>query len=588
MILGNSGLLIKFGDYGEMEYLFYPNVGYEAHFFDGLFAVYDKNIKWCWDFKVSQVLEDFYLKSIYKGRDLEIVVKDYIPISHDVLIKDIFIKNFGEKRNLKFFFYENLRVGEPPKENVVKYIDGNIVKIANDYIFLISSSKKPSSYQCGHRYDKDSAYIDIENGILKENDESRGVLTDSALCWEFEIDRSYNFKIFILSQYKSNLDIALEQMKVIKHQISNIKNITMTYYSRVLENALKNIDKEYLSYRKIIEKALINLLFLSDRSGGIIASPSLHPDYRYVWGRDGSYIAIALLLYGIKFPAERFFKFMAKVQNPNGSWLQNYFVNGKPRLTGEQIDQAGSVIWALNVYNRLYGNKEFLERLWDMVEKAGNYLANSIFKPCFDLWEEKFAVFSYTTGAIYAGLKSAIEIGISLNKDIDESWYRSLERLKRDVNKLYSEEKGRFLKSINPIFEEIDTSILGLSYPFNLVKFEDERMIKTAEAIEKAFNYRVGGIGRYPEDCYFGGNPWIITTLWLSLYYKKLYEILNISKYKDKSNQLFKWCLKYSFEGLFPEQVHKDLGVPVSALPLGWSNAMFLIYTAKRRDIIIP
>ncbi|WP_457612343.1 hypothetical protein [Methanocaldococcus sp.] len=160
--------------------------------------------------------------------------------------------------------------------------------------------------------------------------------------------------------------------------------------------------------------------------------------------------------------------------------------------------------------------------------------------------------------------------------------------MKDNVNKFYSKEKKRFLKSINPTFEEIDISILSLSYPFNLIDVNDERMIKTAEAIEKAFNYKVGGIGRYPEDSYFGGNPWIITTLWLALYYKRLSEVLNIKEYNDKAERLYRWTLNYCIEGQFPEQVHKDLGVPVSALPLGWSNAMFLIYTSKNRSIIIP
>jgi len=156
------------------------------------------------------------------------------------------------------------------------------------------------------------------------------------------------------------------------------------------------------------------------------------------------------------------------------------------------------------------------------------------------------------------------------------------------------EDEERFAKSINPLDKTIDTSILGLSYPFNLIDVDDERMIKTAEAIEKAFKYKVGGIGRYPEDIYFGGNPWIITTLWLSLYYRRLYKVLKEKDdngadiYLQKSKKLFNWVMKYSFDGLFPEQIHKELGVPMSAMPLGWSNAMFLIYVYENDKVIIP
>ena len=46
--------------------------------------------------------------------------------------------------------------------------------------------------------------------------------------------------------------------------------------------------------------------------------------------------------------------------------------------------------------------------------------------------------------------------------------------------------------------------------------------------------------------------------------------------------------MRYSFNGMFTEQIHKELGVPISAMPLGWSNAMFLIYVYENDDVIIP
>jgi GH15 family glucan-1,4-alpha-glucosidase len=37
-----------------------------------------------------------------------------------------------------------------------------------------------------------------------------------------------------------------------------------------------------------------------------------------------------------------------------------------------------------------------------------------------------------------------------------------------------------------------------------------------------------------------------------------------------------------------PEQIHKDLGVPISAMPLGWSHAMFIIAVHGDFEILIP
>ena len=608
-IVGNNSLLAKIGNYGEINYIFYPHVGYETHFFDSALAIYDKKVKWHWDedWDITQkyIEETNIFKTIMEDDKIILTIKDLVPVSHNVIIRRLYIKNkLDKKLNFKLFFYENLRIGENPTENTVRFLeeDDCIIKYGGNYIFCIGSDKKIHSFQCGNRYSENSAYIDIENGILKEHKESHGIMTDSAICWDINLDkkRSLAFNIYIIPQiFDGDFSLITEQLKIIKNNSENIKNLSLNYWRNVIGDIRRHLHPEFYSNNNIYciaKRALMVLLMLCDKNGGIIAAPSLHPDYRYVWGRDGSYIAIALNLFGMR--TDKFFEFMSRVQNPDGSWLQNYYVNGNPRLTALQIDQIGSVLWAMDVRYRLSGDRGFVKRYWDTIEKAGNYLSSAAlnFTQCFDLWEEKVGVFAYTVGAVYGGLKCAYSMSKAVDKrDEVKHWEKALEFLKREVPKrFYLKDEERFAKSINPLNKEIDTSILGLSYPFNLINVDDERMIKTAEAIEKAFKYKVGGIGRYPNDIYFGGNPWIITTLWLSLYYRRLSKILKEKDdnradiYSQKSKKLFDWVVKYSFNGLFPEQIHKDLGIPMSAMPLGWSNAMFLMYVYRDEEVFIP
>ncbi len=608
-IVGNNSLLAKIGNYGEINYIFYPHVGYETHFFDSALAIYDKKVKWHWDedWDITQkyIEETNIFKTIMEDDKIILTIKDLVPVSHNVIIRRLYIKNkLDKKLNFKLFFYENLRIGENPTENTVRFLeeDDCIIKYDGNYIFCIGSDKKIHSFQCGNRYSENSAYIDIENGILKEHKESHGIMTDSAICWDINLDkkRSLAFNIYIIPQiFDGDFSLITEQLKIIKNNSENIKNLSLNYWRNVIGDIRRHLHPEFCSNNNIYciaKRALMVLLMLCDKNGGIIAAPSLHPDYRYVWGRDGSYIVVALNLFGMR--TDKFFEFMSRVQNPDGSWLQNYYVNGNPRLTALQIDQIGSVLWAMDVRYRLSGDRGFVKRYWDTIEKAGNYLSSAAlnFTQCFDLWEEKVGVFAYTVGAVYGGLKCAYSMSKAVDKrDEVKHWEKALEFLKREVPKrFYLKDEERFAKSINPLNKEIDTSILGLSYPFNLINIDDERMIKTAEAIEKAFKYKVGGIGRYPNDVYFGGNPWIITTLWLSLYYRRLSKILKEKDdnradiYSQKSKKLFDWVVRYSFNGLFPEQIHKDLGIPMSAMPLGWSNAMFLMYVYRDEEVFIP
>src|SRR5690606_4526920 len=116
----------------------------------------------------------------------------------------------------------------------------------------------------------------------------------------------------------------------------------------------------------------------------------------------------------------------------------------------------------------------------------------------------------------------------------------------------------------------VDISLLGLSVPFAAIDAKSERMRGTAQVIEQRLTSPiVNGIKRYEDDSYAGGNPWILTTLWLA-HYK--FTIGNTNEAKS----LLDWAIAHRTEtGLLPEQVHKDNGSPAWVVPLTWSHAMF-------------
>ena len=611
-IIGNSKVLAKLDDVGSIEYTFFPHLGFEKHIFDSAFALLcDNELKWHWDYswEINQdYLEDTnILKTTYSDKHFFVSSEDYVSIAHNLLVKNITIyNNSNKKKKLKLFFYENIRMGENPRKSTVKFLKTNncLVKSDKKYIFCIGSGKKISSYQCGIRASESSAYKDIENGLLKEQSTATGNITDSALCWDIELspNQKSNIPIYIIMEeyddYHSNMIDVVNNLNQISNNLDEIYKLTHNYWIDAVKsfsnlNISNNLNinkKEWKNYVGICKRAILAILLLKNYDGGIIASPSFYPDYRYVWNRDASYISIAMDLYGISGVSEKFFEWCERAQNKDGSWVQNYFIGGKPRLTAMQDDQVGITIYALLIHYKITNNRLFLKRYWDMVKKAGDYMNDVVVSSssCYDLWEENVGIFSYTIGALYAGLKSAIKIAEILHTNDFESiekWSNAVKFIEDNMYRFYSEKENRFLKSINPRDKTIDASILGLSFPYNLIPADDPRMISTAEQIESAFNYKIGGIGRYPEDVYFGGNPWIITTIWLYLYYAQLIEVLSsknapseiIEKYKNKCDKLLKWSLKYQFNGLFPEQIHKDMGAPISAIPLGWSHAMILM-----------
>ena len=80
---------------------------------------------------------------------------------------------------------------------------------------------------------------------------------------------------------------------------------------------------------------------------------------------------------------------------------------------------------------------------------------------------------------------------------------------------------------------------------------------------------------RYEGDHYRGGNPWVLTTLWLA------YVEMTLGNW-DEAREAFQWSMsKSTVLGLFPEQVHRESGQPCWVIPLGWSHAMFLLFVEE-------
>lgn len=119
---------------------------------------------------------------------------------------------------------------------------------------------------------------------------------------------------------------------------------------------------------------------------------------------------------------------------------------------------------------------------------------------------------------------------------------------------------------------KIDISLLGPVVPFGIYEPEHPLVYKTAEKVEETlYCERAGGIYRYCDDNYAGGNPWIVSTLWLALYHIK-------TGNTKKAREYFHWSVKCVTNlGFLPEQADKNNRKPCWVIPLTWSHAMFVL-----------
>lgn len=379
-------------------------------------------------------------------------------------------------------------------------------------------------------------------------------------------------------------------------------------------------DKINLIYKRSI---LLFPLFTNTETGGIIASAEIDEDkkmcggYGYCWPRDAVFITKALDLLKMQDISDSFYlKFCKNTQSNNGMWEQRFFTNGNlAPCWGYQIDETASVIFGIYEHYKITENLDFLQKSVKMCENACEFLfkyvenvldieENDIVKKelqnyynrsekiekhlSYDLWEMNEGVHLYSLSSIYSAFEAMLNIEDLLQNDDNKNSFNN--RLKQEnvvklKNKLedykckikdyiienLTDDKRTVFKR-NLIDNKADISMLGVVYPFNVFSKEEKIVKNTVEMLNMKLRTFTGGYLRFEDDHYIGGkNPWVISSLWMALYYikcgnvKEATDILNFITNTASSN------------GFLAEQVDNPTMQPAWIIALGWSHAMFVL-----------
>lgn len=363
----------------------------------------------------------------------------------------------------------------------------------------------------------------------------------------------------------------------------------------------------------LYRRSLLVVDMATDRaSGGVIAAPEFDSvfegcgGYGFVWGRDLAYIVLGMLAAGREDEARGALRWLVRTQAPEGLWLQRHWTDGRlaPSWGLHQIDETGAILFAFEAACEELADPVLEGELWPAMRRGADFLlafrddATGLPRPSVDLWEERQGQHTYSAAAVYGGLCSAAKMARRQTPELAATYAEGAHAVQQAIEtQLWSDEHGRYLRSRRvglevagepPLFDSglpypnravgaveevdatVDASLLGLSWPFGVVEADSPRMRATVEAIERGLVEDGGGVLRYPDDDYRGGNAWILTTLWLGLHRRRAGD-------EDGLRQAVQFALSRQTKlGLLPEQVTRE-GEPAWVLPLTWSHAMLLL-----------
>ncbi len=195
--------------------------------------------------------------------------------------------------------------------------------------------------------------------------------------------------------------------------------------SRFIEQWHRTANPEWLAARagdggKLMRTSRNVLLAHEDKtySGAFVASASIpwgqvHGDddlggYHLVWTRDMVQTATALLACGRAETALRALVYLACTQEQDGGFAQNFWIDGTPYWSGEQLDEVAFPLilawrlWKANALDTL--------SIFAFVERAAGYLVRHSPITYQERWEENAGYSPATLAAAIAGLICAAEI----------------------------------------------------------------------------------------------------------------------------------------------------------------------------------
>ena len=627
-IIGNKKIIASYTEKGELQRLCYPEVdgrqfidyfqtGIKINDSNLIYLHQDINNKYSQEYIENTNILKTNIENTYFNFNIEQI--DFALVDKNIIVKKYIFKN-NNSVDLDTKFIINSKILSNDLERFgSRIVDKGIIQYNHNYAMAIFSNKN----LYGHKLnDVQSA---LQSAVIMDKDYI-GMSNEIAISYDIGVihpGEQQELNIFIL--VNENHDIEEKIQKCVKlntdKEFENVKNYWNLYVENHSKIKIESNKSDF--YKKLLEiynrTILLFPLLINDETGGIVAALELDENrtksgcYAYCWPRDSIFITRAFDLLKMEEETEKFYNvFCKKTQSDNGMWEQRFYTDGTlAPCWGYQIDETASVIYGVYDHYKHTKDNKFLEENLRMCEKATEFLfaytenllnideedlvkkeLQEKYKKYFeitkhvsyDLWEMNEGVHLYSLSSIISGLECMKKIYETIDNKQENL------RLKQEKRNKIALKLNKYIQLLKDYIEDnlidkntktlkrnlkdnnMDISVIGAVYPFNVFNPNEKVIKNTVDKINMTLRTHTSGYLRFEYDNYMGGNnPWIITTLWMALYYIKINDL-------DNAKKCFSFVVNTSLKhGFLAEQVNNDDKNFKWVIGLGWSHAMFII-----------
>lgn len=627
-IIGNKKIIASYTEKGELQRLCYPEVdgrqfidyfqtGVKINDSNLIYLHQDINNKYSQEYIENTNILKTNIKNTYFNFNIEQI--DFALIDQNIIVKKYIFKN-NNSVDLDTKFIINSKILSNDLERFgSRIVDKGIIQYNHNYAMAIFSNKN----LYGHKLN--DVQSTLQSAVIMDKDYI-GMSNEIAISYNIGVihpGEQQELNIFILVNENHDIEEKIQRCVKLNTDIEfeNVKNYWNLYVENHSKIKIESNKSDF--YKKLLEiynrTILLFPLLINDETGGIVAALELDENrtksgcYAYCWPRDSIFITRAFDLLKMEEETEKFYNiFCKKTQSNNGMWEQRFYTDGTlAPCWGYQIDETASVIYGVYDHYKHTKDNKFLEENLKMCEKATEFLfaytenllnideedlvkkeLQEKYKKYFeitkhvsyDLWEMNEGVHLYSLSSIISGLECMKKI----YETIDNK--QEILRLKQEKRNKIALKLNKYIQLLKDYIEDnlidkntktlkrnlkdnnMDISVIGAVYPFNVFNPNEKVIKNTVDKINMTLRTHTSGYLRFEYDNYMGGNnPWIITTLWMALYYIKINDL-------DNAKKCFSFVVNTSLRhGFLAEQVNNDDKNFKWVIGLGWSHAMFII-----------
>lgn len=627
VVLSNGQLFVGLDESGLVHDFYYPYVGLEnlttARSTQHKIGIWvNGDFSWTDDgswiitvsFEPSALVSDIILHS--ERLNITLRLQDFVDCDYNALIRRVHITNeLEDDREVRLFMHQVFEISRGGRSDTALYVpdDHYILDYKGRYTLLIAGKDEDDfafdQYAIGNYgiENKAGTYKDAEDGELSGNPVEHGGV-DSVMRFVQTVpghgSRTVDYWIVAAS---SQTDAAATHKLFNDSSISERLRINRDWWKKWLEPSSKALAEAPEEQRIAAQKSLLIIKAHCDDRGSVLASgdSSIYnygrDYYCYCWPRDAAYALWPLIRLGQFDEAKRFFAFARDTMHPDGYLMHKYqpdraigstwhpLVHGKNAELAIQEDETAAVIFMIREYLHASKDYAFVENLYHtFVEPGANFMtrfiddATGLPHASYDLWEQVFLTTTYSTSVTIAGLEAASVLATQFDHPAEAArWQKAADLIRSNLKKLTTDQgyfrRGQLLEQDGSITNNDLVDISSLYGPFMYARLplDDSSMQATLAAVEQQIvgTGPIGGVIRYHGDDYFlskpqyGGNPWIVCTLWLAQYYQA-------QGRQDEAVALLQWAMDRRLaSGVLSEQFDPEDGTPIGVAPLVWSHA---------------